>query len=345
MSRMLLVIALAAVAAGAQEATLKVGDDAPPLSIAKWVKGEPLTLERNRIYVVEFWATWCGPCVASMPHLSELQDTYRDRITFIGVTHEDPNNTLEKVETMVKAKGPGMGYTVAWDDAGKTNEAWMRAAGQNGIPCSFVVGATGKIAFIGHPIMLDLVLAGIVDGTWDRVAGPKKIEAAFQHAQEIFRMDRAMALAALPAFEKENPGLAEAFAMQKFTLLLLAGKTEEASAVGEKLVQKGVKFNSAESLNQVAWMIVDPEVEITSRDLDLALEAATAAVELTKGEDGAILDTLARVHYWKGDLAKAIEIQTTAVEKAANQPRMLPDIKKTLEQYKAEAASKQPQDQ
>jgi len=344
MSRMLLVIALVAVAAGAQDPTLKVGDDAPPLKIAKWVKGDALTLEKGKTYVVEFWATWCGPCVAGMPHLSELQEAYKDKVTFVGVTTQDVRgNTLEAVEAMVKEKGPGMGYTVAWDDAGATHDAWMTAARQGGIPCAFVVDANRKIAFIGHPIMLDPVLAGLADGTWDPVAGPEKIAAAFKRLQEIFQMDRAMALAALPAFEKENPLLAEAFATEKFTLLLAAGKTDEASAVARKLVEKGVKYNSPEALNRIAWMIVDPATEVSNRDLDLALKAATAAVDLTKGEDGAILDTLARVHYWKGDLAKAIEIQTTAVEKAANQPGMLPDLKNTLDQYKAEAEAKKQQ--
>src|ERR1051325_1895884 len=88
------------------KAKLTAGDKAPPLTIEKWVKGEPITgFEKGRVYVVEFWATWCGPCVASMPHLSELQKEYGDRVTIIGVTKEDPNNSLAQVEDMVKAKG------------------------------------------------------------------------------------------------------------------------------------------------------------------------------------------------------------------------------------------------
>src|SRR5262245_45990939 len=68
------------------QATLKIGDKAPALAIDKWVKGTPVkAFEPGKTYVVEFWATWCGPCVATMPHISELQSKYKDKVTFIGV--------------------------------------------------------------------------------------------------------------------------------------------------------------------------------------------------------------------------------------------------------------------
>ena len=91
--------------------TLKPGSPAPALSVAKWVKGEPLKgFESGRIYVVEFWATWCGPCVATIPHLTELQARYADKgVTVVGVTSEDPNNRIEKIERFVEHKGGLMG--------------------------------------------------------------------------------------------------------------------------------------------------------------------------------------------------------------------------------------------
>jgi thiol-disulfide isomerase/thioredoxin len=68
--------------------TLSVGDDAPALEISKWAKGEKVDrLEKDRTYVVEFWATWCGPCRTSIPHLTQLQKNYKDKgVQFIGVS-------------------------------------------------------------------------------------------------------------------------------------------------------------------------------------------------------------------------------------------------------------------
>src|SRR4051812_31324782 len=67
--------------------TLKPGDPAPPLRVSKWLKGGPIPkLEKGKVYVMEFWATWCGPCVAGMPHVTKLQKKYADRgVVVIGM--------------------------------------------------------------------------------------------------------------------------------------------------------------------------------------------------------------------------------------------------------------------
>src|SRR5262245_57999250 len=98
-------------------AKLVAGAPAPTLAVEKWVKGAPVQeFAKGKVYVVEFWATWCPPCIASMPHLSELQRTYKDKgVTIIGMTSIDSRgNDLAAVEKMVADKGAGMDYTVAW---------------------------------------------------------------------------------------------------------------------------------------------------------------------------------------------------------------------------------------
>jgi thiol-disulfide isomerase/thioredoxin len=323
---------------GAKKAALAVGSPAPALRVEKWVKGSPVpAFEKGKVYVVEFWATWCGPCIASMPHLSAIQRQYKDKgVTLIGMTSEDPDNALSAVEAMVKRKGDGMGYTVAWDEGHATNEAFMKAAGKSGIPCSFVVDGAGRIAFIGHPMFLDAPLEQIVAGTWDIEKGNAAIAAAestLYGIQKTIGKDPKRALATILEFEKEYPAFSNLVAALKFDALLGSGDFQSAYACGGKLVDEAIASGNSMELNRLAWKIVDPEASWASVDLDLAYRAAAKAVALTDEKDGAVLDTLARVHFLKGDVAKAIECETKAV--ALSTGEMKAELEKTLAEYKA----------
>jgi thiol-disulfide isomerase/thioredoxin len=170
--RSLLALLLTAVAASA--ASLNVGDAAPTKLPTAYIKGAKVAaLDPKKPYMIEFWATWCGPCKESIPHLTELQANLKDTgLTVIGV--HVPRG-VEAADAFVKQMGKKMEYTVAKDTTGAVEKAWLVAAGQNGIPCSFIV-VNGKVAFIGHPGNLtdakvkELIAAG---ATADAKADPK----------------------------------------------------------------------------------------------------------------------------------------------------------------------------
>ena len=169
----------------AQELT--IGSKAPKLDIEHWVsnghdKFKPVKeFETGKVYVVEFWATWCGPCVMSMPHLAATQEKYADKgVQLISVSDED----LETVEGFLKRQVKGAdkddaentygkltsAYCLTTDPDKSVYETYMDAAGQNGIPTCFIVGKSGQIEWIGHPMSMDEPLEKVVGGTWDRAA-------------------------------------------------------------------------------------------------------------------------------------------------------------------------------
>ncbi|ADV61999.1 Redoxin domain protein [Isosphaera pallida ATCC 43644] len=158
-----------ATTAFAQDATLKVGDPAPKIQVKEFVQGEKVeSFEKNQVYVIEFWATWCPPCRTSIPHLNELQKKYGDKVVIIGLNAFEPD-AEKKVKPFIEKMGDKMTYRVALDEVpegsnpseGFMAKNWMMAAKQRGIPTAFIV-ADGKIAWIGHPMSMDEPLKTIV---------------------------------------------------------------------------------------------------------------------------------------------------------------------------------------
>lgn len=406
--------------------TLTIGSKAPSIDVEHWVsdgngKFKPVTeFEADKVYVVEFWATWCGPCVASMPHLAETQNKFLGKgVQIISISDEDLETVNEFLERPVRgAKKPAAdesededkeepqkkaeaatygeltsAYCLTTDPDGSVKTDYMEAAGQNGIPTSFIVGKTGLIEWIGHPMSMDEPLAEVVSGKWDREAfleefrkeqerdllmaklsqkmrkgdtegaltllddaiasaeGDEETVAAYQQLK--FRVKVSSAATKIQGDEVEE-GLAELdeiskdatdaersqISMLRVNLLLSKGLHEDVMKTLTAMAESEMPDSSM--LNQLSWQIYEAAVEDEDFPKELIKAATAAAEKAVEGdpENGMILDTLAHLLHLQGDLDRAIELQTKAVENAGDAPESaIEEMSAFLKKIKKEKAA------
>lgn len=100
---------------------LRMESPAPSIKVEDWLIGEPLAnFQPGKVYIVEFWATWCGPCLAAMPHLVQLQEQYKDSgLEVIGVAADEQAPTADEARTKLDAwlseKCSNLNYRIAFD--------------------------------------------------------------------------------------------------------------------------------------------------------------------------------------------------------------------------------------
>jgi peroxiredoxin len=121
----------------AAAAPLPAGAQAPDFTRPS-LDGKPVTLSaaRGKLVLLDFWASWCAPCIVELPHLIDLQKRYRDRLQVIGVSMDDRKSNA--VDAM---KRHPVNYPVVMGDAplGKLY------GGVLGLPEIYLIGRDGRI--------------------------------------------------------------------------------------------------------------------------------------------------------------------------------------------------------
>jgi thiol-disulfide isomerase/thioredoxin len=340
----ILALALAFISQGVM-AKVVIGQPPPEFKTGEWIQGEPVTqFEPGQVYVVEFWATWCGPCVATIPHLNELAKKYKDQgVTFIGVDIWDEDSA---VPAFVKRMGAKMTYRVALDDKSDDKEGfisdnwWKRHTEAHGIPNAFIINKHGVVAWGGHPATLkedviEQILADKFDVARFAVEYQKDQEINEKMSDGQQKIFSAMnekrwsdAKAALDDLLKQFPNIAPSFNITRFRILIGETNYPGAWAWGETCLKENPKNDY--QLNELGWEIVSlPNLE--QRNLDLATRLAERAIELSGGKDSDSLDTLARAQFMSGKTADAIETEQKAVQFSPQKRR--DDFQKVLALY------------
>jgi len=119
-----------------------VGKPAPELFVENWVTKDPAGTEEGKFVLVEFWATWCGPCVWAMPELQKLSNDYSDQLVIKSISNE----AVGTVETFVDARE--FTYPIGTDTQGRT----ANAVGVTGIPHGYLINPEGVVVWEGHPV-------------------------------------------------------------------------------------------------------------------------------------------------------------------------------------------------
>jgi thiol-disulfide isomerase/thioredoxin len=276
-----------------QAPSLNIGDTAPTLKVQAWLKGAPIEkFEKERVYVIEFWATWCKPCIAAMPHLSALADEYKNKVTFIGIdSYEQKTTSAGKIKSFVDSMGHRMDYHVAAQNSDFMVVDWLRASLEQGIPKTFVINGKGQVAWIGHPHELDKVLHKIVNNNWDIKQAladrneNKYLDSLDEEVEYILAPYRAdplnpddpgkpdSALVALDEMLRKEPRLKFMPAFAAFTFVsLLQTNPHKAYAFGKEIL-------AASTYEEDLYSIIYGNLEAFSSKLQLAPEIYRLGIE------------------------------------------------------------------
>ncbi|MCB9878346.1 MAG: hypothetical protein H6835_12175 [Planctomycetes bacterium] len=316
---------------------LQPGAEAPAFSLSQMVRGEPLKeLPKGAVTLVEFWGDQPGMGFDRAREFGRLKKAHGDKLHLVGVVGpSDDEYDFEAVADYYAEHGEHLRFTIGFDADGKLHEAWAKAAG-NEPPALFLVDEKGRVAWIGGLGFLPLVLPKVMAGDCDPAALAEDTGAAQKQMVRLVMtasLKPSGAMAEMDKMIKQWPLLETMAVTTAWSSLLDSDEPKLAIPLEKRVCDVATKDEDANTLNWLAWQIVDPDIERAERDLVTAERAAKQAVALTEEKDPSLLDTLARVYFWTKDYKQAVAWQKKAIAALGDEDEGRDGLEATLAEY------------
>ncbi len=295
--------------------SLAVGDTLPFLKVQEWLQGDPIeNWQEGHYYLIDLWATWCTPCLASMPLLQSLQDRYRgDGLVVIGVTSEDKwGNELSAVKKFVASRKNRIKYRLAWLPASISSDKklqgifvheWMQRLGTMSLPKAFLVDGRGRLLWVGNPHRVEPRIQALLAGNFDMAQARREFQESRVAKDLRSRFDQAVE----------------------------AQQWDEAAALARRLLTDYADVADPKLFTGLALKLTKAEGEVPTPLFDLAVQAAQLAVSATRFEAPGHLDGLASVLAARGDLVGAALAEMRAI--AVSEGKMKIEQQEKLQEY------------
>ena len=113
-----------------------------PSRLVRHQSGAEASLEqlRGKVVIVNFWATWCQPCIDEIPALIAISERYGDRVAFVAVFYEEESTGRPLVERWLKNNPPGLAPYIYYG-----NDALHWAFPHRELPTTYVLDARGEV--------------------------------------------------------------------------------------------------------------------------------------------------------------------------------------------------------
>lgn len=358
-------LAFSAIQASAQaeSPTLKIGDRAPAISVEVWLRGQPVEkFENGKVYVLDFWATWCGGCIMSFPHISGIAEKYQDKVSFSSIdtyedidgSDEDPVDKVKRFLETPEAKKLTLSIAVDGSD-NSMRDNWIMPLRRKGLPTTYVIDQEGKIAWIDVNLdNLDWVLGEVLAKRWDRESAAKRMERRDAIEDKLFASFRdesgdntqlyQQMLLDVERFENDFSDRKDLVAFYKFMILMKLDRAklpELLDQMANDPRSKYLNLSDVAGLSMRESDLSQKTYESVARVLERCLENPHPQPN-TCGENSTTYERLAAAYYAAGDASNAVDAIEKSISLASEEgisDDQVKGLEESLKKYKGTVAS------